>query len=127
MRFISSHFFDTAVYGSRFANSAGSSRNDIFSLFNQAGLRFSYEGRAFIPVTFFYFSHQFALDYKLFPFHLMSLGCSAVWSVAKGLQIVAGLGWGGDIFQHEFSSRATDVDFFNADETSVSGGLGYSF
>ena len=124
---ISSHFFDTAIYGDLHADEAGSKSNDIFSAFNQVGVRFSYKEKAFIPVTFLYLSHRSALDWDLYFFQLMSLGCSAVWSISKGLQIVAGLSWGGDIFQHEFTSEATDVDLFNADETSVSGGLRYSF
>ena len=124
---IFSHFFDTAIYGSRYANSAGSQNNDVFSTLNQLGLVFSKKTQAFIPVVLLYFSHHAAMDYNRDFFQLISFSGSAVWSINNRLQILAGLSWGGDIFQHEFSNQATDVDFFNADETSINWGFSYSF
>ena len=128
---ISSHFFDTAIYGSRYANSIGSQYNDAFSTFNQLGLEirlgFFQKIQALIPVALLYFSHHAIMDYNLDFFQLMSLSGSAVWSISKKLTVLAGFSWGGDIFQHEFSNQALDVDFFNADETSISAGFSYSF
>ena len=122
-----SHFFDVAIYGSRYANAAGSLYNDVFYTLNQLGLSFSLKKSAFIPLVFVYFSHSATMDYDLDFFQRMSFSGSTVWSIGKRLQLVSSLGWGGDIFQHEFSSSATDIDLFNADETSVSGGFSYSF
>ena len=124
---ISSHFFDTAIYGSRYANSAGSQNNNVFSIFNQLGLVFSKKPQPLIPVILLYFSHHAVMDYNKDFFQLISFSGSAVWSISNRLQILAGLSWGGDIFQHEFSNQATDVDFFNADETFINSGFSYSF
>ncbi|MCZ0933432.1 MAG: hypothetical protein OXJ52_09830 [Oligoflexia bacterium] len=124
---ISSHFFDTAVYGSNFANAVGSESNDIFSMFNQAGLRFAYSEQSFIPATVIYISHLVGQDYQKDTFQGLSLGCSTVWSLGKRLRIVTGLRWGSSIFRHEYTARAKKADPFNADETFISGGLSYSF
>ena len=124
---ISSHFFDTAVYGSRYVNEQGSKRNDIFSVFNQVGLRFFHSGKPFIPAVLTYISHLVAMDYYTDWFHGLSLGFSTVWSVGKRIQIVAGLSWGGAIFRHEFTDQAKEADPFNPDETFINGGFSYSF
>ena len=124
---ISSHFFDTAIYGSRYANEQGFESNEIFSLFNQAGLRFSYSGYPFIPVTLAYVSHLLALDYQQEWFNGLSLGCSFVWSVNKRVQIVAGLSWGSDILRDENTAKAKEADPFNPDETFFNGGFSYAF
>ena len=124
---ISSHFFDTALYGSFYANESGSRKNEVFSAFNQFGLVFSGVKKIFIPRVFLYFSHRVSMDYDLYFVQLISFSSSASWSISQRLQVLLGLSWGGDIFQHEFSNQATDIDFFNADETSLNGGLSYSF
>ena len=124
---ISSHFFDTAIYGSRYANEQGSESNEFFSLFNQVGLRFSYSGYSFIPVTLAYASHLLALDYQQEWLQGLSLGCSFVWSVNKRVQIVAGLSWGGAVFRHEYTAKAKEADLFNPDETFFNGGFSYAF
>ena len=124
---ISSHFFDTAVYGSRYANKQGSKWNDIFSVFNQVGLRFSYSGKPFIPAVLTYISHLVALDYHTDWFHGLSLGFSTVWAVGKRIQIVAGFSWGGAIYRDEFTDQAKEADPFNPDETFINGGFSYSF
>ena len=124
---ISSHFLDTAVYRDRYANEMGSKSNDIFSAFNQIGLRFSLSGRSFIPIALIYASHVISLDYQREWFQGLSLGCSAVWSLNKRIQIVAGLNWGGAIFRHEYTARAKEAKPFNPDETNISGGFSYSF
>lgn len=124
---ISSHFLDTAVYGDLHADAQGSKGNDIFSVFNQVGVRFSLSGRSFIPIALVYVSHAFSLDYKREWFNGLSLGCSAVWSLSKQIQIVAGLNWGGAIFRHEYTARAKKAKPFNPDETNISGGFSYSF
>ena len=122
-----SHFFDTGIYASRYANEAGSKNNNVFSAFNQLGLIFSIKKQPLLPQIYLYFSHHAVMDYNRDFFQLLSLSGSAVWAVNKRLKALAGLSWGGDIFQHEFSNQATDLDFFNADETSINGGLSYSF
>ena len=124
---ISSHFFDTAVYGSRYANEMGSQSNNIFSVFNQIGLRFSLSGKSFTPVILIYISHLLALDYRTDWFQNMSSGFSAVWSIGKRIQIVAGLGWGGAVFQNEYTAKAKTAKPFNPDETYINGGFIYSF
>ena len=124
---ISSHFFDTAVYGSRYANKQGSKSNDIFSVFNQTGLRFSLSGKSFTPVILIYISHLLALDYRTDWFQNMSSGFSAVWSIGKKIQVVAGLGWGGAVFQNEYTATAKTAKPFNPDETYINGGFIYSF
>ena len=122
-----SHFFDTAVYGSRHANAIGYLRNEVFSTLNQLGFSFSFQKSAFIPLLVVYFSHRVAMDYDLDFFQRMSISGSTVWSVSKKLQLVTSLSWGGDIFQDEFSNEPQDIDLFNADETSASAGFSYSF
>ena len=122
-----SHFFDTAVYGSRYANANGTAFNNVFSTLNQLGFSFSFKKSPFIPLLVVYFSHAGAMDYDLDFFQRMSISGSTVWSVSKKLQLVASLSWGGDIFQDEFSNKAQDIDLFNADETSASAGFSYSF
>ena len=139
---LSSHFFDTAVYGSRFADKHGSSGNDIFSVFNQAGLKFSPSSKtaasnnsaskssalkSLIPIAVAYISHAAALDYRTDWFQSMSLGVSAVWSVGKRTKIAAGFGWGAAVFRHEHTAYAKDVKPFNPDETRINGGFIYSF
>ena len=124
---ISSHFFDTGIYGSRYANEQGTQSNDIFSVFNQAGFRFSFSGRDFIPLVLIYASHLFSLDYQKEWFQGLSLGFSTVWSVGDRLQIVAGLKWGGAIFRHEYTPYAKEAKPFNPDETYVNGGVSWSF
>ena len=124
---ISSHFFDTAVYGSRYANKTGSRSNSIASVFNQAGLRLSPSGRPFIPVMLTYVSHLLALDYHTDWLQSISLGLSAVWPIGKRAQIVAGLVWGGAVFQKEWTARAKSAKPFNPDETYINGGFVYSF
>ena len=124
---MSSHSFDIAIYGSRYANEQGSEVNEIFSLFNQGSLRFSYSGYPFIPVTLVYVSHLLALDYQQEWFQGLSLGFSAVWSVGKRVQVVAGLSWGSAIFRHEYTGKAKEADLFNPDETFFNGGFSYAF
>ena len=139
---LSSHFFDTAVYGSRHADKHGSSSNDIFSVFNQAGLKFSPSSKSsaskssaskssalksLIPIAVAYISHAAALDYRTDWFQRMSVGLSAVWSVGKKTQIAAGFGWGGAVFRHEHTAYAKDAKPFNPDETRINGGFIYSF
>ena len=124
---LSSHFFDTAIYTSRYANSVGSQYNNIFYTFNQLGLIFSKTKSIFIPNLLLYFSHHTTMDYNVDFFQIISFSGSLLWSINKKLKALAGLSWGGDIFQHEFSNQALDVDFFNADETSFSTGFSYSF
>ena len=124
---ISSHFFETAVYGSAFANESGTRSNDIFSIFNQMGLRFSYSENGFLPVILVYTSYLFALDYQMQPFQALSLGLSSVWSLSKKFQFVAGINWGDEIARHEYTSKAKEAQFFSADESFVSGGFSYSF
>ena len=126
---ISSHFFDTAVYADRYANELGSKSNDIFSVFNQAGLRLSPRGKSsrLIPVMLIYISHLLSLDYRGDWFQNMSSGFSAVWSVGKRIQIATGLVWGGAVFQNEWTAKAKTAKPFNPDETHINGGFIYSF
>lgn len=124
---MSSHFFETALYGSPYANERGSESNEIFSVFNQLGLRFSPVKKGFIPTVLVYLDYLFALDYHRDWFQGMSLGFSTAWSVSKRVQIVAGLSWGGAIFRHEYTSKAKEAKPFNPDETFINGGFSYSF
>lgn len=124
---ISSHFFETAIYGSRYANEHGSESNEIFSVFNQIGLRFSPLKGGFVPAALIYASYLLDLDYQKDWFQGISLGFSAVWSVDKRIQIIVGFSWGGAIFRHEYTAEAREADPFNPDETFINGGFSYSF
>ena len=124
---MSSHFFETAVYGSPYANEQGSESNDIFSVFNQFGLRFAPSEKGFIPIALIYFDYLFSLDYHKDWFQGMSLGFSTAWFVGERIQIVAGLSWGGAILRYEYTAKAKDAKPFNPDETFINVGISYSF
>ena len=124
---ISSHFFNTSIPGSRYADDNGLQYNEAFSSFNQFGLIFSKKEQAFIPIILLYISHHIAMDYNTDFHQLISVSSSAVWSINKKLTVLTGLSWGGNIFQHEFSNQSTDTDFLNVDETSIRAGFSYAF
>lgn len=124
---MSSHFFETAFYGSRYSDEQGSESNEMFSVFNQLGLRFSPLKKSFIPAVLVYLDYLFSLDYHRDWFQGMSLGFSAAWFVGERMQVVAGLSWGGAIFRHEYTSKAREARPFNPDETFINGGFIYSF
>lgn len=124
---ISSHFLDVDIPYSMSADEQGMGYNNIFSVFNQIGLRLSYLKSAWIPMLLVYCDYLFALNYKMRRIHNISIGFSSVWSLSKQLQIVAGFRWGSDVFLPKDAAKAIKADPFNPDETYVNLGFSYSF
>ena len=124
---VSSHFLDIGIFNSRWGNKRKTYYNEIFSLFNQVGLKFNYSSYSFFPSLLLYVSHRFSLNFKKAPLNRISLGASSIWSISEKLRLMAGLNWGDSIFKPKNTSQAVRVRFFNPDITFVNAGFSYSF
>lgn len=127
LQFISSHFLDIGVFRSKWGNQKKTYYNEIFSFFNQMGIKFNYSKYSFFPILFFYGNYRFSLNFKAAPLNKISLGFSSIWSLHKKFRLALGLEWGDNILKPENTSQAVDVRFFNPDSTFVNAGFSYFF
>lgn len=127
LQFISSHFLDIGIFNSRWRNQKKTYYNEIFSLFNQMGIKFNYSKYSFFPVLFIYGNHRFSLNFKAASLNKISVGCSSIWFLSKRLRLALGLEWGDNILKPEGTVQAVDIRFFNPDSTFINGGFSYFF